>query len=83
MSKPHLYIIPKVNGDQVDDDFIEAVIEEAKRIDLFARVEKIVKPEQAPLPRSNVISFKAHVDKLDSLPVFVPFDEFGKPVWTR
>lgn len=81
MSKPHLYIIPRPNGDQVDDDFIEAVLSVAERLDLFDRVEKIVKPASPPPPLpSNVISFAAYAD---SLPVFVPFDDSGKLKWTR
>lgn len=74
MSKPHLYI---VLGAEQDDDFMEAVVAEAARIDLFAQVKKIVKPEQTPpsLPGSNVISFAAYAD---SLPVFVPYDDNGR-----
>jgi hypothetical protein len=70
MSKPHLYIAPR---EPDDEDFIEAVI---------AVGEQINPPP--PPPRSNVLSFAAYVaDREYNQPVFVPFDEFGKPVWTR
>jgi hypothetical protein len=73
MSKPYLSIVPR---EPDDDDFMEAVVEVGAQIS-----------PPPPPPRSNVLSFAAYVNRRtayeDSLPVFVPFNEYGKPVWTR
>lgn len=79
MSKPHLYIIL---GAEQDDDFMEAVVAEAARIDIFDRIEKIVKPKQTPppLPGSNVASLAAYAD---NLPVWIPHDDNGRMMEER
>ena len=89
MSANILYLVPGADqGEQVDDDFMEAVVEVGARIGLQAPQPPMA-PEQKepPGPHSNVVSFAEYVKKRtayeDSLPAFVPFDEFGKPVWTR
>jgi hypothetical protein len=85
MSKPHLSIVPR---EPDDDDFMEAVVEVGAMIQLQAPQPQLTaEQKEPPPPRSNVLSFTAYVRRRtadeDSLPVFVPFDEFGKPVWTR
>ncbi len=79
MTGLRLHLVPKV--DQVDDDFMEAVIEVGTKIQ--PRPPLPLEQEEPPGPHSKIISFTAYTNKLDNLPCFVPFDDKGNPKWPR